>query len=235
MSDTERIHGSDRLDELSREFLLEAVQTRYVYNFTWMGRPIIQLPQDIVAMQEVIYQVRPDMIVETGVAHGGSLVYYSSLMDMMGLTDGIVVGVDIDIRAHNRAALEAHPTYGRMRLIQGSSVDPDVAAQVKELAAGRKRVIVTLDSMHTHDHVRRELELYSPLVTRGSYLVVFDTAVEWLPKEMYPDRPWGPGDNPMTAVQEFLRANPRFEIDRAMEQKLALTVAPSGYLRCVAD
>jgi cephalosporin hydroxylase len=235
MSDSGRIHGSDRLDEISRDFLLEAVKARYVYNFSWLGRPIIQLPQDIVAMQELIFQVRPDLIVETGIAHGGSLVFYSSMLDLVDVPEALVVGVDIDIRAHNRAALEEHPTFGRIRLIEGSSIDPAIVAQVGELARGRQRVLVTLDSNHTHEHVLRELELYSPLVTRDSYLVVFDTAVEWLPKELYPDRPWGPGDNPMSAVKQFLKTNRRFEIDRAIEQKLALTVAPSGYLRCVAD
>jgi cephalosporin hydroxylase len=231
----ERAHGSERLDEISRDFLLEAVRTRYVYNFTWLGRPIIQLPQDILAMQEIIHQVRPDLIVETGIAHGGALVFYSSMLDLVDVPEGLVVGVDVEIRPHNRAALEAHPTFGRMRLIEGSSTDPAVVAQVRALARGRRRILVTLDSSHTHDHVLRELELYSPLVTRGSYLVVFDTAVEQLPKELYPDRPWGPGNSPLSAVQSFLRTSERFVVDRAIDQKLALTAAPGGYLRCVAD
>jgi cephalosporin hydroxylase len=197
-----------------------------------MGRPIIQYPQDIIAMQEIIWSVKPDLIIETGIAHGGSLVFYASMLELLG-GDGIVLGVDIDVRAHNRQGIESHPMAKRIRMIEGSSTDPAVIAMVADHARSRSRVLVTLDSNHTHEHVSLELQAYSPLVTVGSYLVVFDTVVEHMPKSMFPDRPWGPGDNPMTAVRQFLLSNDRFVIDRDIEQKLLLTVAPEGYLRCI--
>jgi cephalosporin hydroxylase len=204
---------------------------RYSYNFTWLGRPIIQYPPDVLAVQELIWRVKPDLVVETGVAHGGSLMLSASLLALLG-GRGRVVGIDVEIRKANRAAIERHPLARRITLIEGSSTDEAVARRVRALAKGR-RVMVFLDSMHTHDHVRRELELYAPLVTAGSYLVVFDTIIEFLPKSFFPDRPWGPGDNPWTAVREFLKGNRRFTVDEAVERKLLFTVAPGGYLRCV--
>jgi cephalosporin hydroxylase len=218
----------------ARSFFLRSFHYRYSYNFRWMGRPVIQYPQDLMAMQEIIWQVRPDLIVETGVAHGGSLVYYASLLELLK-GPGRVVGVDIEIRPHNRRAVEEHPMSGRITLIEGSSIHPDIFARVRELCPKEAKVLVVLDSNHTHDHVLAELKMYSTMVTRGSYLVVFDTVVELMDKSYFPDRPWGPGDNPMTAVQEFLKSTDRFEIDREIEQKLMITVAPSGYLRCVKD
>jgi cephalosporin hydroxylase len=220
------------LQELAHDVFLRTCEYKYSYNFSWMGRPIIQYPQDMIAMQEIIWRVQPDLIIETGIAHGGSLVYYASLLELLG-QDGFVLGVDIDIRAHNRTAIESHPMARRIKMIQGSSVDPAIVEQVAAVARGRKRILVTLDSNHTHEHVLEELKLYSPFVTEGSYLVVFDTVVEKMPKAMFPDRPWGPGDNPMTAVHEFLRGSHRFAIDRDIEDKLLLTVAPDGYLRCI--
>jgi cephalosporin hydroxylase len=193
-----------------------------------MGRPIIQYPQDMIAMQEILWDVRPDLIVETGIAHGGSLVYYASLCELMG--HGKVLGIDIDIRAHNRDAIESHPMAKRICLLQGSSTDPAVVEEVRAQTAG-KRVLVVLDSNHTHDHVLAELEAYAPLVSVGSYCVVFDTIVEDLPKGLYPDRPWDVGNNPKTAVHEYLRRDDRFEIDRDIEAKILITVAPDGYLR----
>ncbi|HVW00182.1 MAG TPA: CmcI family methyltransferase, partial [Planctomycetaceae bacterium] len=167
-------------------------------------------------------------------AHGGSLIYYASLLELLG-GDGRVVGVDIDIRAHNRAEIDAHPMRKRIDLVQGSSIDPATADQVKALAAGREPVLVILDSNHTHAHVLEELKLYSPLVKKGSYLVVFDTIIEDMPEDFFTDRPWGKGDNPKTAVWEFLKQNDRFEIDSDIEHKLLLTVAPDGWLRCIKD
>ena len=206
----------------------------YSYNFTWAGLPIIQFPQDIVAMQEIVWRVKPDVIIETGVARGGSLVLYASLLEMLG-GDGIVVGVDIDIRAHNRAAIEAHPLARRIKLVQGSSTDESTVARVRELAGKRKNALVILDSNHTHEHVLRELELYSPFVRAGSYVVVFDTVVEDMAPDMFPDRPWGRGNNPKTAVRDFLASNARFAIDEEIDRKLLITVAPGGYLRCLRD
>lgn len=230
----ERLGRADELRRLTREWFLESCRFGYSYNFTWLGRPIIQYPQDLLALQELVWKVRPDLIVETGIAHGGSLVFYASLLELAG-GDGRVVGIDVDIRGHNRAAIEAHPLSRRIRMIEGSSVDPRIADEVRRSAQGRARVMVALDSNHTHDHVLQELKLYSPLVTKGSYLVVLDTIVEEMPKSCFPDRPWGPGNSPMTAVREFLETTDRFEVDREVEARLLITVAPGGYLRCVKD
>jgi len=197
-----------------------------------MGLPIIQFPQDIVAMQELLWQVQPDLVIETGVARGGSVVFYASMLELIG-GDGRVIGVDVDIRRHNRAAIEAHPMARRIDLVEGSSIDPATLFRVGELARGRRRVLVTLDSSHTHQHVLRELELYSSFVTPGSYLVVFDTCVEWTPSELIGERPWGKGDNPWTAVRAFLRGTDRFVVDVAIAGKLQVTVCRDGFLRCV--
>jgi len=228
----ERMAADDGLQKVARELFLRSCDYKYSYNFRWMGRPIIQYPQDMIAMQEIIWDVKPDLIIETGIAHGGSLVYYASLLELLG-GERLVVGIDIDIRPHNRQAIEAHPMFKRIRMVEGSSVDQEVVSRVRELARDARTVLVTLDSNHTHEHVLDELKLYSPLVTAGSYLTVFDTVVEDMPKSMFPDRPWGPGNNPKTAVHEFLKTTDRFEIDRAIENKLLLTVAPEGYLRCL--
>lgn len=217
------------LQALSRIWLREITPHKYAYNFKWMGRPIIQFPQDMLAMQEIVWAARPDLIIETGVAHGGSVLYYASLLELMG--HGEVVGIDIDIRAHNRTAIEAHPMCRRVRLIQGSSVDPEVVAQVHALAKG-KRVIVVLDSNHTHEHVLAELRAYAPLVCSGGYCIVMDTVLEDMPEHLISeDRPWGVGDNPKTAVHEYLKEDKSFAIDKALEAKLLITVAPDGYLR----
>jgi cephalosporin hydroxylase len=202
-----------------------------------MGRPIIQYPQDMVAMQEIIWTLQPDLIIETGIAHGGSLIFSASMLELNAACGGPqnaeVIGLDIDIRPHNRAAIEAHPMSRRISMIQGSSVAAEVVAQVKAKANGRKKVLVCLDSNHTHAHVLAELEAYAPLTSVGSYCVVFDTVVEDLPKARSGDRPWGPGDNPKTAVWEYLKSHPEFEIDQAIDNKLLISVAPSGYLRRV--
>ena len=171
------------------DWTLEALRQRHTYAFSWMGRPIIQMPADIVAVQELIWRIKPDLIVETGVAHGGSLVFYASLLEMLG-GDGLAVGIDVEIRKHNREALDAHPMRERIHLIERSSVDSEVIEEVTQMARARPRVMVMLDSNHSHEHVLRELELYSPLVTKGSYLIVMDTIVEDFPASSFPDRPW---------------------------------------------
>lgn len=211
-----------------------ANQHEYSYHFRWLGRPIIQYPQDIVAMQELIWEVKPELIIETGIAHGGSLIFSASMLQLIGGA-GLVVGVDIEIRPHNRQAIEAHPMAKRIKMIEASSIHEDTAAQIRALAAGRKPVMVFLDSNHTHEHVLRELELYAPLVTKGSSLVVLDTVIEDLPADSFPNRPWTKARNPKTAVREFLQHNPRFVIESEIENKLLLTVAPGGYLKCIAD
>ena len=205
---------------------------RYSYNFDWLGLPIIQYPQDIVAIQELLWRIRPAVVVETGVARGGSLALSASILELIG-GDGIVVGVDIDIRAHNRRAIEAHPLAPRIRLVEGSSTAPDVVDEVTSHVAGQRPVLVFLDSLHTHEHVLEELRAYSPLVEPGSYIVVFDTVIDDLPADEFLDRPWGPGDNPKTAVHAFLVESDRFEIDDDYDAKLLISAAPNGYLRCV--
>jgi len=230
----EGLRADTDVQALSRIWVREIARHKYTYNFTWLGRPVIQFPQDLMAMQEIIWQVKPDLIIETGVAHGGSLIFSASMLELIG-GDGVVLGVDIDIRPHNRLAIEQHALAQRIQLIQGSSVDPVIAHQVRTVAAGKKRVLVVLDSNHTHAHVLEELQLYSPLVTRESYLVVFDTLIEDMPDDLIADRPWGKGNNPKTAVWEFLKTNPRFAVDKNLEHKLLITVAPDGYLKCIAD
>ena len=219
----------------AQNLMNSSIRAGYSYNFSWMGRPVIQYPQDLVAMQEIIWRVQPDLIIETGIAHGGSLIFSAAMLELNaacgGPADAKVLGLDIDIRAHNRQAIEAHPMSRRISMIEGSSTAPEVIEQVRRFASGRKSVLVCLDSNHTHAHVLAELEAYAPLATVGSYCVVFDTIVEDLPKEMYPDRPWGPGDNPKTAVHEYLKSHPEFEIDHAVDHKLMISVAPEGYLK----
>ncbi|MEF2232209.1 MAG: cephalosporin hydroxylase family protein [Pseudodesulfovibrio sp.] len=220
------------LAPLARKWFMATSRHKYSYRFSWLGRPIIQRPQDILAMQELIWEVRPDLIVETGIARGGSLVFYASMLKLLG-GNGLVVGVDVDIREHNAKAVREHPMADRIRMIQGSSVDPAVVEQVRDLARDRRQVMVCLDSMHTEAHVLAELEAYAGLVTEGSYLVVFDTVIEDMPGDAFPNRPWGVGDNPRTAVEKFLRANDRFVVDEELENRLIITVAPGGYLKCV--
>lgn len=224
-----RTQGDDpEFRQLSRAWMDRAQALKYSYHFEWMGRPIIQYPTDILAMQELIWRIQPELIVETGVARGGSLIFYASMMQLLGR--GEVLGIDIDIRDHNRAAIENHPMSPRIRMIQGSSIDPAIVAQAADAAAGRKTLVV-LDSNHTHEHVLAELELYAPLVSPGSYCVVMDTVVEDMPESLFGDRPWAPGNSPKSAVLAWLKDHPEFEIDHEMDAKLAVSVAPSGYLR----
>lgn len=214
-------------------FMEESMRSQYSYNFSWMGRPIIQYPQDMVAMQELIWETKPDIIVETGIAHGGSLIYYASLLELMG-GDAYVLGVDIDIREHNRKEIESHPMAKRIKMIQGSSVAEDIVSEVRKHVEGKKSVMVLLDSNHTHEHVLQELEMYHEFVTVGNYMVVFDTIVEDLPKGFFDDRPWDVGDNPKSAVFEFLKSHSNFEIDREIDNKLLISVTPEGYLKRIS-
>ncbi len=221
-----------KLRRLAYEFLAESAKNRYSYNFSWLGRPIIQYPQDIVAAQELIWSVKPDLIIETGIAHGGSIMLSASILELIG-GKGRVVGIDIDIRKHNRRAIEAHRMMKRITMIEGSSTSPEVINKVRRIVKGKKKVMVFLDSNHTHEHVLHELELYSPLVTKGSYLVVWDTVIKNLPDSLHADRPWDHGHNPGTAVEKFLKGNKKFAIDRDIENKLLITVAPGGFLKRV--
>ncbi len=229
-----RMGGQQRpaLDTINREFMKEAGIARYTYHFDWLGLPIIQLPQDIVAMQETIWRTKPDVIIETGVARGGSLVLSASILQLLN-KPGKVIGVDIDIRAHNRAAIEAHPLAHRIALVEGSSTEASTLKEVIALIPRDSSVMVILDSNHTHEHVAAELQLYAPLVSAGCYLVVMDTSIDDMPDDAFPDRPWGPGDNPKTAVHAFLKNTDRFRIDQAIHDKLVFTVARDGYLECL--
>jgi len=223
------------LGDLSRRWLARAQELGYSYNFDWLGLPIIQYPQDIVAMQELVWSLQPDLIIETGIARGGSAIFYSSLLELNaicgGPADARVVAVDVDIRAHNRRAIESHPLSRRLTMIEGSSIDEAIIAKVRHHAVPRSRILVCLDSNHTHDHVLAELRAYAPLVTPGSYCVVFDTLIEELPPASIGDRPWHKNANPLTALREYMKETDDFEIDSARHGKLQLTVARHGYLR----
>ena len=228
-----RMSNDSDLGDRALALMADAEGYRYSYQFRWMGRPIIQWPQDVVALQEIVWSVRPEVIVETGVARGGSLVFFASLLHLIG-GKGEVLGIDIDIRPHNRRAIEEHPMGSRIVLIEGSSTDPATVAKVAQQCAGKK-VMVVLDSNHTHDHVLAELTQYAPLVNAGSFIAVMDTMIEDFPRGYFSQRPWDKGNNPKTAVAEFLRGCDRFVIERAIDAKLLFTVAPSGYLRCIKD
>lgn len=218
------------LKQAASQFNTESNKAQYSYNFSWMGRPIIQYPQDMIAMQELIWEIKPDLIIETGIAHGGSLIYYASLLELIG--HGEVLGIDIDIREHNRKEIEKHPMFKRITMIEGSSISKETIDKVAAFASDKKKILVSLDSNHTHEHVWQELNLYSPFVSLGSYIVVFDTIVEDLPEGYFSqERPWGIGNNPKTAVHEFIKENDRFVIDRSIDQKLLISVAPEGYLK----
>jgi cephalosporin hydroxylase len=240
--------GGDReLADLSREWTSKAAQFKYSYHFEWLGRPIIQHPQDMVGVQQLLWKVRPDLIIETGIARGGSLVFYASILELISLCggncDAKILGIDIDIRAHNKTAILDHPMASRISMLEGSSTDPSIISLVREAAQRHETVLLCLDSNHTHDHVVQELEAYAPMVSANSYCIVFDTIVEDVPSTSLSDRPWGKGNNPKTAVQVFLekladgdvrgadgkRLN--FVIDKEIENQLLITVAPGGFLR----
>ena len=251
--------GNETMMASAQAFIRASIIPKYSYNFSWLGRPIIQYPQDMVAIQELIWRIKPDLIIETGIAHGGSLILSASMLALLDYCDAAdtgqvlapaisrrrVLGLDIDIRAHNRAAIGAHPLAHKIEMIQGSSIAPEMIAQVYELAKGYERILVCLDSNHTHDHVLAELEAYAPLTSKGSYCVIFDTIVEDMPDDMFSNRPWGKGNNPKTAVWEYLKRLRKegrksmdgeplhFEIDKMIEKKLLITVAPDGYLKRV--
>jgi cephalosporin hydroxylase len=232
---------------LSNVWIREVIRYNYAHNFSWLGRPILQVPQDIYAVQEIVWNVKPDLIIETGIAHGGSLILSASMLALLDYCEAAerglavdpresrrrVVGVDIEIRPHNREAIEAHPMAHLIEMIEGSSVAPDVIDKVKTAAKAHKKVLLFLDSNHTHDHVLAELKAYAPLVSVGSYCVVWDTGIEDLPEHFCSDRPWGKGNNPKTAVYEYLKSTDCFEIDKLINHKLMITAAPDGFLRRV--
>jgi cephalosporin hydroxylase len=227
--DTQKKMALDaELRDRSLQWMLHADKYKYIYNFSWMGRPIIKFPQDIIALQEVIWNVQPDLIIETGIAHGGSIIFSASMLELMG-GNGHVVGVDIDIRSHNRIAIEKHPMYKRITMIEGSSTSPDVVAQVATIAKNYSNVMVVLDSLHTHTHVLEELRLYCPFVSINSYIILPDTLIEFFPKNYYSEnRPWDVGNNPYTALKAFLKENSDFVQDDTITNKLLITEAFGG-------
>ena len=220
---------------LGLEFINRTSDTKYTYNFSWLGRPIIQFPQDMIALQEIIWEVKPDMIIETGIAHGGSLIFSASMLTLLEacgeIESGKVLGIDIDIREHNKKAIEVHPMSKKITMFQGSSIDEEMIKKVHAFAKKGKKILVCLDSNHTHEHVLAELKAYAPLVSIGSYCCVFDTIIEDMSEGSFPNRPWNKGNNPKTAVWEFLKQNDNFVIDKDIENKLLITVAPDGYLK----
>jgi cephalosporin hydroxylase len=230
-----RALGADAdIRDLTRAWFSGVSKHRYSYHFSWLGIPVIQFPQDLIAMQEIIWSVKPDVIIETGVAHGGSLVFHASMLELMG-GDGIVIGVDVEVRSHNRQAIESHPLARRIRLVEGSSVDRATVAKVEDLLVGRQNPLVILDSNHSCQHVLAELDLYQHFVKSGSYLLVLDTVIDDMPEKFSDGRPWGPGRGPKAAVHRFLQATNRFAIDQEYNDKLLISVAPDGFLRCVSD
>ena len=230
--------GDQQATAAARRFFNDTARYKYTYRFSWLGRPIIQYPQDMIAMQEIIWSIKPDLIIETGIAHGGSLIFSASMLELNAAGDGPqnaeVLGVDIDIRARNRAAIEEHPLFKRISMIQGSSIAPEIIEQVRAKAVGKQHVLVCLDSNHTHEHVLAELQAYAPLTSVGSYCVVFDTVIDDMPADSFSDRPWDPDNNPKTAVREYLKNHPEFEIDKQIDHKLLISSAPDGYLKRVA-
>ncbi|MDC1023648.1 cephalosporin hydroxylase family protein [Nitrosopumilus sp.] len=222
---------------LSKKWLLQSLKHQYSYHFTWLGLPIIQYPQDIIATQEIIWNVKPDLIIETGIARGGSLIFSASILQMIG--KGSVLGIDIDIRKHNKIAIKKHHLSKRITMIEGSSIDEKVVNKVKTIAKTKKRVMVFLDSNHTYEHVLKELELYSSLVKKGSYIIVFDTIIDDIPNNWWgkhiSTRPWNKKNNPKSAVKDFVLKNNRFKIDHTIDNKILLTVAPSGFLKCTKN
>lgn len=224
----------DEFKAISTKWLEKSMRNGYVYNYTWLGRPIIQNPVDLIALQEIIWEVQPDLIIETGIAHGGSLIFSASLLEVLsscGVNNGKVLGIDIDIREHNLHKILEHPLSKRIEMIEGSSVNGEIIKKVKEIASNYNKVMVVLDSNHTHQHVLDELNAYADLCSVNSYCVVFDTLIEILPEDVFPDRPWGHGNNPMSAIREWLKSNKEFAIDESYKNKLFISSAPCGYLR----
>lgn len=228
------MNADNQLRELSLSWFAHTLKYEYSYHFRWLGRPIIQYPSDIIAIQEIIWRAKPDLVIETGIARGGSLIFYASMLELIGF--GEVLGIDIDLREQNKVEIEKHPIHNRITMMEGSSVDNNIVEKVHEFAKGKKNIIVILDSNHTHNHVLKEMCLYSDLVKMGGYMIVFDTIIEEMPENFYTDvinRPWGKGNNPKTAVEEFLQKNERFEVDTDIEKKLLISSAPGGYLKCI--
>ena len=250
MKDSSKIGGDEEFEQRNKKFINSMNKNKsllkkskdwidnvfdyeYVYHFRWLGRPIIQFPQDMVAVQELIWKIKPDFIIESGIARGGSLIFYASILEL--LNHGKIIGIDIDIRKHNRIEIENHTLFKRIKLIEGSSINDSVIHKIKKIIKDKKKIMILLDSHHTEQHVLEELEKYSPFVRSGSYIVVFDTIIEDMKKHHSKNRPWNHGNNPKTAVSKFLKKNKRFKIDKEIQKKLLITSCPDGYLKCIKN
>ena len=232
-ADIDKMGLDDELRRKSLDWMIHADKYKYTYNYTWMGRPIIKYPNDMVVQQELMWELKPDLVIETGIAHGGSIIFTASMMEMMGIA-GEVVGIDVDIRSHNRTELEAHPMIERITMYEGDSVSEKMVEKIKRHIAGKSCVMVILDSLHSHEHVYKELLAYAPMTTIGSYCILPDTFIEFFPKGYYADsRPWDVGDNPYTAMKQYLNETDMFEIDEARTNKAMITETIDGYLKRV--
>ena len=220
------------LQSKAMEVLAEADRHRWIHQTTWMGEPLLNLPQDMFALQEIIWRTRPEFIIEVGVAWGGGMLFEAAQLEILGGQK--VIGIDIFIPPDLRQRLSSHGKLSeRLVLIEGDSTSSDTLSQLKELLGGSKKILVILDSNHTHEHVLNELRTYAPLVGNGQYLICGDTIVEYMPPQDHVSRPWGPGNNPATAVKEFLSETDRFVVDDKIDQRLLLSCHPGGYLQAV--
>jgi cephalosporin hydroxylase len=232
-ADIQRMGADHEFQKKSIEWMIHADRYKYTYNYTWMGRPIIKFPNDMVIQQELMWELKPDLVIETGIAHGGSIIFTASMMEMMGI-DGEVVGIDVDIRPHNRKEIESHPMMKRITMYEGDSVSDAVVETVRSHTKGKTCVMVILDSLHSHAHVYKELLAYAPMTTLGSYCILPDTFIEFFPKGYYSKtRPWDVGNNPHTAMKQFIAESDMFEIDRARTNKSMITETIDGYLKRV--
>jgi cephalosporin hydroxylase len=236
-----KARNNEKLDEMVMDFHLVTAPLKYAYNFDWLGRPVIQLPQDIVMMQDILWKVKPDLIIETGVARGGSLIFYSSILHLIDIAeqkmgnesrvDSAVWGIDIKIHDENKDAICGHPFADKIELFEQSSTDKSLVEKIHAQSQKFNKILVVLDSDHTAAHVLEELEAYAPLVSVGSYCVVFDATIEDFPEEHFADRDWGPGNSPRTAANTFLETNSNFSVDSDLDCKLLVTAAAGGFLR----
>ena len=256
-SNIKKLSQNKNLIESTKIWFQRSLLNKYSYNFSSYSVPIIQYPQDMIAIQELIWEIKPDLIIETGIAHGGSIIQSASILAMIEYQEAVlsnsflnpakphrkVLGIDIDIRKHNKKIIDAHFLSERIDMIEGSSVSEKVIKSVYKYAKAYSKILVLLDSNHTHEHVLAELKAYTPLVTKNSYCIVYDTNIDDLPKKQFPDRSWGPGNNPKTAVHQFLKLlkkdvlvgvdgnKLKFKINKKIDVKLQITVAPDGYLK----
>lgn len=214
-----------------REFLIHSDRYKYGYYWTWMGLPIIQMPEDIALTQEIMWDTKPDFVIEAGIAWGGSLALYAAFQELQGF--GKVIGIDVTIPDHNREAILSTPVSHRISLIEGSSSDPEIFETISSQIPTGSNVLLVLDSNHSHEHVLAELKLWSPLLRKGNFIIVSDTIVEVIPEQKHRPRPWGPGNNPMTGMKEFLKSNDRFTSLNIYSDRAIVSFNPSGYLKCI--